>query len=339
MTEVLTQEEINALLTQFSKTDEAVEPREGAIDGKTYRVYDFKRPNRFSRDQLRTIHMLHETFARYFATTLSAHLRTPVKVTLTDVQQRIYDEYMSSMRAPAVLYVFTPEPLDGQAVMEFNPYIVFIMIDRLMGGPGRVRGKIRELTEIEENLVRAIVLRSMDDLREAWDPMLRFDPHIDRYESNPQFAQIVSPNDTVVLMTFDVKVGDASGSMSICMPHSTLQPVLQKLNAQQWYQKGGKISSEKSTSAIAAGLDNVKVPVIAVLGKASVPMREMLDLQVGDLIRLDERSSGNLTVIVGQTPKFIGIPGLVGKSCAVQVIDRAGDQVKGSIQTERRESQ
>lgn len=265
--------------------------------------------------------MLHETFARYLSTTLSAHLRTPVKVSLIDVQQRIYDEYLGSLKAPAVMYVFTPDPLDGQAIIEFNPYIVFIMIDRLMGGPGRVRGRVRDLTEIEENLVRAMVERAMADLKEAWDPMVKFDPHIDAYESNPQFAQIVSPNDTTCLITFEVKVGDAGGSMSICMPHSTLQPVLQQLSAQQWYQKGSKISSERSADAITAGLASVEIPVIACLGKACISVSEMLGLQPGDVIKLDEHAFHRLKVVIGNNPKFHAIPGLNGSNYAVQIVD------------------
>jgi flagellar motor switch protein FliM len=321
LAEVLTQEEINALLAQFSKSEEEDQEHRGALsDGVSYTVYDFKRPNRFSREQLRTIHMLHETFARYLSTTLSAHLRTPVKVTLIDVQQRIYDEYLSSLKSPAVMYVFTPEPLDGQAIIEFNPYIVFIMIDRLMGGPGRVRGRVRELTEIEEKLVRAMVDRAMDDLKDAWDPMVRFDPHIDAYESNPQFTQIVSPNDTTCVISFEIRVGEANGSMSICMPHSTLQPVLQKLSAQQWYQKGTKISSEKSTNASSAGLEGVKVPIAACLGRASITVSEMLELQTGDVIKLDEHAFDPLTVVIGNSPKFHAIPGLVGKNYAIQIV-------------------
>lgn len=321
MAEVLSQEEINALLAQFSATDEEpAESLEATPEGRTYKLYDFKRPNRFSREQLRTIHMLHETFARHLSTTLSAHLRTPVKVTLGDVQQRIYDEYLSALTAPAVMYLFTPEPLEGQAVMEFNPYIVFIMIDRLMGGPGRVKGRIRELTEIEENLVRTIVDRTMDDLREAWDTMVKMRPNIDKYESNPQFAQVVSPNDTVCLITFELKVGEASGGMSICMPHSTLQPVLQRLSTQHWYQKGNRVNPERGSQTISAGLERVKIPVVAVLGHAAVNMRDMVDLQVGDVIQLHERASSNLTLVIGKTPKFHVIPGLTGKNHAVQVV-------------------
>ena len=319
--EVLTQEEINALLAQFAAPDEESAVPAGATpEGRAYRLYDFKRPNRFSREQLRTIHMLHETFARHLSTTLSAHLRTPVKVILGEVQQQIYDEYLSSLKAPAVMYLFTPEPLEGQAAIEFSPYIIFIMIDRLMGGPGRVRGRIRELTEIEENLARSMVNRTMEDLRQAWDPMVKIRPHIDRYESNPQFAQVVSPNDTVCLITFEIKVGEASGSMSICMPHATLQPVLQRLSTQHWYQKGNRVNPERSSQAIATGLERVKIPVVAVLGSASIEMRDMLDLQVGDIIRLNERASSSMTLVIGKTPKFHVIPGLRGKNHAVQIV-------------------
>lgn len=322
MAEVLSQEEINALLAQFAaNSEEPAEPLEATPEGRTYKLYDFKRPNRFSREQLRTIHMLHETFARHLSSTLSAHLRTPVKVTLCEVQQRIYDEYLSALKAPAVMYLFTPEPLEGQAILEFNPYIVFIMIDRLMGGPGRVKGRIRELTEIEENLVRAMVDRTMEDLKEAWDTMVKMHPHIDKYESNPQFAQLVSPNDTVCLITFELKVGEASGGMSICMPHSTLQPVLQRLSTQHWYQKGNRVNPEKGSQNLSAGMEQVQIPVAAVLGHAEVSMRDMVDLQVGDVIRLQERASGNLTLVIGKTPKFHVIPGLTGKNHAVQVVE------------------
>lgn len=322
MAEVLTQEEINALLAQFSSGESEPQAKGSGAHAAQCRLYDFKRPNRFSREQLRTIHMLHETYARYLSTTLSAQLRTIVRVTLNDVQQRIYDEYLSTLKSPAVMFLFTPQPLGGQAVLEFSPYIMFVIIDRLMGGPGKVRGKVRELTEIEENLTRSMMIRAMDDLTAAWEPVVKLTPVIDRHESNPTFAQIVSPNDTVVLIAFEVRVGESTGSMSICIPHSTLQPVLQRLSTQHWYQKSGKVPQERAAGAVAASLERVSVPLRAVLGNATISIREMLELEVGDILRLNERTEGLLTVVVGDTPKFRGIPGLRGKNLAVQVVKR-----------------
>lgn len=322
MSEVLTQEEINALLAQFSSPEVEKGRNTEPVDaGGHYRVYDFKRPDRFARDQLRTLHMLHEPFARFVGTAMSAHLRTPVKTTLADVSQRIYDEYLSTLRAPSVMYICSSQAFDGKFIIEISTYVVFAMIDRLMGGNGKTKARIRELTEIEETLARGLVVRVLRCMHDAWESIASLNPVIDQYESNPQFAQIVAPNDTVALLTFEMKMGEISGTMSVCIPHSTMQPVMQRLSAQQWYAESRKSKAGQSADTIKARLEQVRVPVIANLGHAEITVKDFLSLDIGDVIVLEQQSSSELSVVVGNNPKFRAIPGVLRGQLAVQITD------------------
>lgn len=327
MSEILTQEEINALFAEFAKAAHQAEPQEEPASRnsggghKEYKVYDFRRPDKFSKDQLRTIYMLYEGFSRRVSSVLSAHLRYPVRVEVEQVSQMLYDEYMAGIRNPAALYAFEPEPWEGTALLDMGPGLVLAMIDRLLGGFGRYRGKPRELTEIEQALLKSIVVRVLDEFAETWEPFTKLNVRLVGFESNPAFAQIAEPNETVCVASFEVTMADAKGTIKLCVPHSALQQIKPRLSARRVFSQERRAAKGAAGEDVKAKLESVAVPITVLLGTTQVTMGELLDLSVGDVIKLDQKAADRLKVVVGRTSKFLGIPGSSGSKLAVQITD------------------
>ncbi len=235
MTEILSQDEIDALLSAISTGDVDTEEIKDTGEQKKVKIYDFKRPDKFSKDQIRTLQMMHETFARLTTTSLSAQLRTLVSVHVASVDQLTYEEFIRSIPNPTTLGIVNMDPLKGSAVMEIDPSITFTIIDRVFGGAGEPLKINRELTDIELSVMENIIVRVLSNLRESWSTVIDLRPRLGNIETNPQFAQIVPPNDMVVLITLETKVGDVEGMMNFCIPYITIEPIISKLSAQYWY--------------------------------------------------------------------------------------------------------
>ncbi|MEK8022567.1 MAG: flagellar motor switch protein FliM [Candidatus Hydrogenedentota bacterium] len=357
MTEVLSQEEIDALLTAISsgEADKGGAPSLGGggdsmgdlmadSDGETsqvhapikastktekrrrIKIYDFKRPDKFSKDQIRTLQMMHETFARLTTTALSARLRTLVGVHVSSVDQLTYEEFIKSIPNPTTLAVIDMSPLKGNAVLEMDPAITFSMIDRLFGGKGKPISLSREMTDIERGVIERIILRILNDLKEAWANVVDLRPRLSQFESNPQFVQIVPPNDMAVLITLDTRVGEVEGLTNFCIPYITLEPIISKLSAQFWYSAIRRGSSGDAIESIKGRLAKTPVPVVAVLGYAQCTMRELLTLSKGDTLPMDETISSEATLFVQNRPKFKCRPGLVrGSKMGVQLTRQVED--------------
>ncbi len=246
MSDILSQDEVDALLSAVSQGGEqdiGIEPSgpmigastESSSDSeKSMSLYDFRRPDRVSKDQMRTLQNLHEGYARLFSTTLTNFLRTFVEIELVSVDQLTYSEFVMSISNPSCIYVFKMEPLEGNAILEINPSLVFFIIDRLFGGQGRPSEQNRELTLIEQNVIHRIVERSLSDLKDVWEHVGVFSPKIEAYETNPQFVQIAPPGETVILISLEVRMQNASGLMSICFPYMLLESVINNLSGESW---------------------------------------------------------------------------------------------------------
>lgn len=213
--DVLSQSEIDKLLNALSEGTVSAEEVKADEEQKKVKSYDFKRPDKFSKDQIRTLFMLHESFSRLFNTYLSTHLRTLVNVEVASVEQLTYQEFVQSLANPSVISILAVPPLKGNIIMEVNTEIAFAYIDRVFGGEGLSGIKSRVLTEIEEAVMRRFIDKAMGNLKEAWANVVEFYPSIEATESNPQFAQIVPPNDMVVIVTIQMKMGDVEGMMNI----------------------------------------------------------------------------------------------------------------------------
>lgn len=317
--DVLSQAEIDALLSALSTGEvDANEIKEEQQQRKV-KVYDFRRPDKFSKDQIRTLYMLHENFARLLNTYLSAQLRAMVQVSVASVDQFTYEEFIRSLPNPSVISVLEMKPLKGNAILEINPGIVFAIIDRLFGGSGQISAKPRPLTDIEENIVRRVMGKTLESLAEAWKQVVPLKPVMEAIETNPQFTQIVPPNDMVVLITLQAKVGQGEGFINLCIPYLVLEPIMSKLSTTYWVAGTGRSSSAEHIQSLQRRVEKIKVPAIVELGTTTVKLRELLDLRQGDVLQLDRKISEDLQIMIGSHKKFLCKPGALGSKLAVQI--------------------
>jgi len=327
MTEVLSQDEIDQLLTAISSGDvETENVTHQAADQRKIKIYDFKRPDKFSKEQIRTVSIMHETFARLTTTALSAQLRSLVQVHVASVDQLTYEEFIRSIPNPTTLAVINMDPLKGSAVLEIDPAITFSIIDRLFGGKGESSKVSRDLTDIESSVMEGIVVRILGNMREAWSQVIDLRPRLGQIETNPQFAQIVPPTEMVVLVTLETKIGDVEGMMNLCIPYLTIEPIISKLSAQYWYSSVRRGATTENLNILRDRLSTVDVNVYVEIGSMDLTVREVLALTLGDIIRLPNVRSGDpMTLNVGTRPKFLCRPGVVGKKLAIQIIKKLED--------------
>ena len=319
MADILSQSEIDALLNALQTGEIDAEAIKEEESKKKIRVYDFRRPDKFSKDQLNTIEVISENFCRYLATHFSGQLRTRVQIKLASVEQITYDEFTRSIPNPTILNIFSAEPLEGKAILEINPHLAFFIIDRLFGGPGLSNIKRRPLTEIEQLVMTKTVKKMLEFLRDAWSNLILLKPRFDSLETNPSFIQIVSPTEMVVLITLNLELGETEGFINICMPCLMLEPIAGKLNARFWYGTSTKEQTTEYLNSLKHKVQNSKVSVTARLGKATINVKELLDLQKGDVISLDKPVDSEVEIIVGNKPKFKGNVGVSGSKLAVQI--------------------
>ena len=325
MTEVLSQDEIDQLLTAISSGEIDTEEMHQTTDQRKIKIYDFKRPDKFSKDQIRTITMMHETFARLTTTALSAQLRSLVHVHVASVDQLTYEEFIRSIPNPTTLAVVNMDPLKGSSILEIDPAVSFSIIDRLFGGQGSGAKFTRDLTEIETSVMEGIIVRILGNLRESWSTVIDLRPRLGQIETNPQFAQIVPPSEMVVLVTLETKVSDVEGMMNFCIPYLTIEAIIGKLSAQYWYSSVRKGMSSENLNILQDKLSSVDITVSAEVGSLLLTVRDVLALKAGDVIRLDSvRTSDPLVLKIGDRRKFLCRPGMVGKKIAIQVIQTIG---------------
>lgn len=329
MAEVLSQSEIDSLLSALSSGEMDAEELKKEDTEKKVKIYDFKRALRFSKDQIRSLTRLHENYARLLTTGLSGLLRTFVKITVASVDQLPYDEFIRSVPQMTVMNVFEASPLEGRLVMELNPQVAYAMLDRLMGGPGVGQSSVSSLTEIETMIMERIFEHALRTFEEAWESVIDTETRVDVLELNPQFLQIVSPNETVAVISLNAKIGDTTGMINLCLPHVVLEPIMPKLTAHYWLANRTKHRDEKELETIRARLQKASIPLIAQLGTSQISVEELLRLNVGDVIQLNESTNEMLKVKVGEKVKFRGQPGTVKNRLAVQiheVIDEGNDE-------------
>jgi flagellar motor switch protein FliM len=326
MTEVLSQEEIDQLLTAISSGEMETQEIQQTADQKKIKIYDFKRPDKFSKDQIRTVSIMHETFARLTTTSLSAQLRSLVHVHVASVDQLTYEEFIRSIPNPTTLSIINMDPLKGSAILEIDPAITFSIIDRLFGGQGEGTKYSRDLTDIEQSVMEGIIVRVLGNMREAWSTVIDLRPRLGTIETNPQFAQIVPPTEMVVLVTLETKVGEVEGMMNFCIPYLTIEPIISKLSAQYWYSSVRRGTTTENLNILRDRLSKVDVTLVAEIGSINLTVRDVLNLRKGDVIRLYSVRSGDPMVLkIGNKRKFLCRPGLVGKKTAVQVTQKLED--------------
>ena len=326
--DILSQNEIDALLSALSTGEMSAEEMKKEDETRKVRVYDFKRALRFSKDQIRSLTRIHENFARLLTTYFSAQLRTYVQINVASVDQIPFEEFIRSIPNMTLINVFEVPPLDGNILMEVNPNIAYSMLDRLMGGTGESPSKVDNLTEIETKIMTGLFEKSFDNLREAWSGLVEIDPFLTEMEVNPQFLQMISPNETVVVISFNIVIGESSGMINICIPHVVLEPVIPNLSVQYWMQTNKKETTVEQSTMLRNRLNKAPLPLIAELGTGSITIEDLLHLQLGDVLSLDQKIDEPLILKVGDVPKFTAQPGHSKNRMAVQIIEpmNGGDE-------------
>ncbi len=329
MNEVLSQDEIDQLLTAISTGDIETEEVSQAADQRKIKIYDFKRPDKFSKEQIRTVSIMHETFARLTTTALSAQLRSMVHVHVASVDQLTYEEFIRSIPNPTTLGIINMDPLKGSSVLEIDPSVTFTIIDRLFGGQGEGAKVTRDLSDIEQSVMEGIIVRILGNLREAWSQVIDLRPRLGQIETNPQFAQIVPPTEMVVLVTLETKVGEVEGMMNFCIPYITIEPIISKLSAQYMYSSVRSGATTENLNILRERIATVEVPVVAEIGNMDLRVRDVLALRQGDVIRLPNTRVGDPMVLkVGNRRKFLCRPGVVGSKIAVQITHKLEETQK-----------
>ncbi len=330
MAEILTQQEIDALLNSVSTNQP--EEAEGAIPDlalssskKRISLYDFKRPNRISKDQLRTLRNLHEKLARNMSSSLSAYLRVITDVTLISVDQMTYGEFLMSLPDPTSFNIVSMEPLEGNCVLEFNPSLVFPIIDKLLGGIGVPIQKLRQMTEIEQSVIESVILLLMNDIVEMWRPIIELRIRLETAETSPHVIQIVSTNEVVILVCFEIKLGEISGIMNLCMPAMVLEPIMSKLDSQDWFG-AKKVTYADNEDRLRKILVKAHMEVEVILGKSIIKIGELLGLEEGTIIPLTQKVDKDIVVKVSGIPKFLGRLGSHDGNKAVKITSEVSDE-------------
>lgn len=321
MGHILSQQEIDALLSALpvEKTTTVSSTVVGGRPDKAVKPYDFTRPDKFSKDQIRTLEMMHENFARRTQAVLSAYLRTVIQVSLVSVEQEIYEEFIQQLPSPVVLAVIGMEPLEGRAIVALNTTTAYTIIDRLLGGVGQAMETNRQMTDIEISLMDGILLLVLQNLGEAWANVQMMTPRLQDIAFTPQFLQVASGTDVVLTVRFELRMGDFSGSLNLCIPYAVIEPVMARLSAQSFFAGTRKAVTQAAQFGLRKQIDKVLLPVVAVLGESNLSVEELLSLQPGDVLQLNSQPNQELVIKVHGIEKFRGRPGTVGRHSAVQI--------------------
>ena len=318
MSEVLSQNEIDNLL-QALNTGELDMDQISAADEKKVKDYDFKRPAKFSKEHLRTLEMIYEHYGRLLSTTLPLYLRKNVQVSVANSETVTYSEFSNALSNPVILGIINFLPLQGTIIMELQANIGFSFIDRMLGGEGVGIDKPRPFTDIEMPLIEKLITICMQLMVEPWENVLAINPIMERIETNPQFAQVISPTDMIAIVTLNMKIGETEGLMNICLPYFTLESIMDKLNTKFWFSTMQKHDDDTYGDHLESLVRHVDVPVKAVLGKCNVSVSDFVSLQRGDIIRLDNQVNSELQVYVGDIYKFTALPGTTKDKYAVRI--------------------
>lgn len=318
MSQILSQEEVDALLTGVSEGEIETEPQKDH-DPSAVQPYDLTGQERIVKGRMPTLETTAERFARMFRTSLSSVLRKVISVNTLSVHMAKYEEFMKTIPMPASLNLFKMNPLKGASLFIIDSQVVFALVDIIFGGSGRQTVKIegREFTTIESNLIKKIVLNALSDFKEVWKTIIQLDVVYQRAETNPQFVQLVAATDVVIVMQFEVDLGFSSGKINFCMPYLMLEPISKKLQA--GYQEDTFVADKEWTNSFKGGLRQASVNLVVELGKTELSGREIINLKNGDVISLNQYCSDSLDVYVEDVLKFKGQPGIYKGSRAVEV--------------------
>lgn len=328
MAEILDQSDIDALLSAVDSGDVEETSDDAVLFSRTrrdpelieIRPYDFKRPERVSKDQMRALQTLHEGFARNFGASLSGFLRMIVEVRLVSCEQLTYAEFIGALPNPTAFNLLEAPPLEGQMCMEVSPLIIYPLIDRLLGGNNDdLFIPQRPLTVIETRLISKITDRALTALGEAWAGVQELEFQLTETESNPQIVQIVPPNEVVIVIGFEVKLANRAGTMNLCIPYNVIEPLMEDLSAQSWFNASRLKDPEQFVGRIASQLEQAGLQVSGLLAETTMTLSDLLGLSSGDLVVTEKPAAESVVLCVEGEKKFLADVGQIKGSRALQV--------------------
>lgn len=318
MGEVLSQNEIDNLLAALSTGELDVDQIQESEE-KQVKNYDFSRPTKFSKEHLRTLEIIFEHYSRLISTNLPVYLRKNVQVAVASSETVTFNEFTNALSNPVILGIINFSPLNGQIIIDLATNVGYAMLDRMLGGSGVPLEKNREFSEIELTIIQKILVMFTQLLREPWRNVIDINPVLQRLETNPQFAQVIAPNDMIAIVTLNMKIGEIEGFVNVCLPFFTLEDVMDKLNTKYWFSTMQENRDENYEDYIESLIRKVDIPIRAVLGKSTISVNDFMNLQVGDCIRLDSKVDDDMNIFVGNIKKFTALPGAEKDSYAVRI--------------------
>ena len=318
MGEVLSQNEIDNLLAAYSAGELDVDQMQENKE-KQVKNYDFSRPTKFSKEHLRTLEIIFEHYSRLISTNLPVYLRKNVQVTVASSETVTFNEFTNALSNPVILGIIDFAPLNGNIILDLATNLGYAMLDRMLGGSGVPLEKNRDFSEIVLTIIQKILVMFTQLLREPWKNVVDISPVLSRLETNPQFAQVIAPNDMIAIVTLNMKIGDVEGFMNVCLPFFTLEEIMDKLNTKYWFSTMQENRSENYEEYIESLIRKVDIPIRAVLGRSTISVNDFVGLQVGDCIRLETKVDEDMDIYVGNIRKFTALPGTEKESYAVRI--------------------
>ena len=326
MGDILSQNEIDELLKALDTGELDVKDIKETSDEKKIVNYNFKRPSKFSKDHLKALKNIYENYARLATNFLTGYLRTLAQINVVEVESLTYNDFVGSISNPVILSIIKFAPLEGNVIFEMTPQIAFTFIDRVLGGRCiSVEGK-RDFTEIELAIIERIIVQMLNVMREPWQNIIGLKPILEKIETNTQFAQIISPNEVVALVTFDVKLSDVEGMINVCIPYITVEPIISKLSTRYWFSNFEKQIDNSSKELIESKISLTKMPVKTILGRTNITVSDFIELQKGDVLPLEKDINGELDIFVGELYKFKGKPGIKKNKIAIKITSLVGKE-------------
>ncbi len=324
MADILSQNEIDALLNELNTGEVDVKEIDNQDASKQVKVYDFSRPEKFSKEQLRSLEAIHDNIGRLISNSLNANLRCYVDMSVLSTESMVFEEFTNSVVWPSIVSIINFSPLNGKIMMAFSNELAFAIIEKLLGGTGEGDSDVneRELTEIDYMLLKSTIVKMVHSIKEPWTNVIELDPTLDAIETNAQSAQIASPKDAIVLVTYRVMIGEIESMISVAIPHYVIEPILPNLSAKVWF--GDNAMREKSASEVEgliSQLQEAAVSIKAVVGKSIISVGELLELAQGDILVLDKQRDQAFDVLVKDGLKFRGTPGVLSNRMAVKITE------------------
>ncbi len=332
MAKILSQDEIDALLSTVSEEEGETE----GIDGGQARravLYDFKHPNLISKEQMRLLENIHENFSRNFGVFLSAQLRMIVEIDLLAIDQLLYSEFVMSIAPPGCLYVMSIDSPEGEAIMELSPSLVIFIVEKLFGGRGSFSAvSSRPISVIEQRIMRKVIDRAASEISNVWSPITDLDVGITRFESNPEFIQIIPSAEPVVVVSLQIKIHDNKTLLNFCYPYRWLAEMVGHPDVQDKVKFGAAVSTDAEQQNMKSQLLRVNCSVRATLGETIMTVGDFINLQIGDLLMLESKPNEESTIFVREKPVFKGLVGRKDRNRAMVITDFSEKDIHDAIQ-------